>query len=155
MKIQLLTHIEKLGNKGDIVDVSAGYAKNALILKKKARVATPDMIAQYEAKQQEKKKEHDQKADHVHELIKKLKKESFTFTLKGGSGGEVFTSLHEEEVQKKIASYLSSQDTSFGEKDVHIHMKPIKELGVHEIPLRIGREDYIIPTTITITIEKE
>jgi len=155
MKIQLLTHIDGLGNKGDIVDVSPGYAKHALILKKKARIATPDMIAHYNKNQEQKKQEHDAKAAHIETLIKKLKSQSFVFTLKGGEKGEVFTSLHSQDIQKKIGTYLSSQDQSFGEKDVHVDIKPIKELGTHEIPLRIGREDYITPLSLTITIEKE
>lgn len=155
MKIQLLTHIEKLGNKGDIVDVPPGYAKHALILKGKARIATPDLIARFEKIQKEKKQEHDTKAAHIQTLAKKLKNESFIFTLKGGEEGELFTSLHGEDIKKKVATFLSSQDASFGEKDVHIDIKPIKELGKHEIPIRIGREDYIIPLSLSIIIEKE
>jgi large subunit ribosomal protein L9 len=152
MKILLLKFIPKIGNQGDVVDVSSGYAKNALFPKKLAVLATPAVIQEWEHKKEKQKKEKEERVTIIKKIIPELQKHLFEFKVKTGDGGAVFTSIHQDDIQKAIAEFLSSQSKLLGIEDVHIEIKPIKELGEHKIQTRIGREDYMQKVDIKIQV---
>lgn len=156
MKILLLTHVPKIGSKGDVVEVSDGYAKNALFPKKLAIVATPHILHEYEQKRQKELTRKEERKEMIKKIIPEIQKHIFEFKIKAGKNGEVFTSLHQEEIKKILLQFLSTQSKIFEEEDIHLDIKPIKDLGDHEIQIRIGREDYIQKsyTHILITAEK-
>jgi len=152
MRILLLKFIPKIGNQGDVVDVSSGYAKNALFPKKLAVLATPAVIQEWEHKKEKQKKEKEERVTIIKKIIPELQKHLFEFKVKTGDGGAVFTSIHQDDIQKAIAEFLSSQSKLLGIEDVHIEIKPIKELGEHKIQTRIGREDYMQKVDIRIQV---
>lgn len=153
MKVLLLEQVPSLGKKGDVVDVSDGYAKNALFPKKKARLATPDIIVaahQRQEREVQKKRERD---DAIRALLPRLREQIFSFSLKAGDKGNLFTSLHQEDIVRSIVAFLKTQHGVFEGQDVHMDIKPIKELGIKKIPVRIGRGDAMHEAMVTVEIK--
>ncbi|MDR3559422.1 MAG: 50S ribosomal protein L9, partial [Candidatus Pacebacteria bacterium] len=72
MKVILLQDIKSLGKKNDIKDVSDGYARNFLLAKKLAAIATETAIAEAEAKKAEEKKADEANLQNLRELAGKL-----------------------------------------------------------------------------------
>lgn len=152
MRILLLKFVPKVGNQGEVVEVSSGYAKNALFPKKLAVAATPEIIKNWE---QKRKKESDQKEERKHiiaALIPELQNQTFVFGVKTGKNNEVFTSVHQEEIQKTIGEFLTNKNRLLGAQDVHLDIKPIKDLGEHTITVRLGREGEMVKTQTKILI---
>jgi len=152
MKIILLQDVQKLGKKGEIVDVSGGYAKNALFPKKLAAFADTNTIQRFTVQKEKQEKENNERIAVLREIIPKLQAHTFEFHLKAGSAGELFESLHENTIQKTVADFCSQENQLLSLEDVHIHTKPIKQCGDIKIPAKIGRGMDAIKTDIAVKI---
>jgi ribosomal protein L9 len=164
MKILLLQDIPKLGKKGDIVDVSGGYAKNALFPKHLAKFADEEAIRQWKAGKEKESKQKELKAQAIRSIIGSLKDEKIPVPIVVGKNGEIFTSVHEESIREHIANAcmrhvanIKGQGIAelFNKDDVVVHTKPIKELGAIKIPVQLGRGEDAQKTDITIEIVPE
>lgn len=105
MKVILLSDVKKVGKKGQMVEVSDGYARNFLIRQKLAVAATEtskEILAAQKAEQAAKEAELEAAAN---EIKKKLENITLEFKVKTGEGGRVFGSVSSkqicEELQKK------------------------------------------------------
>jgi len=153
MKIILLKDVSKIGRKGEIKDISDGYAKNALFPKGLARIATLGVIKDWEDKKEKEKDQEEKRRKILDEIVSKLPKKEFVFNLKVGENGELFNSLHKGDITKRVVEEIKN---SFGSLfDVHIDMKPIKVLGEIKVPIRIGGGEYIKKLDININIKSE
>jgi large subunit ribosomal protein L9 len=142
MKVLLLEDISKLGRKNEIVEVSDGFAKNFLIPHKKAIIATAKIIAQYQQKKQKEAALNQQKEKEINALAEKLSSWVFKFSVKVGKNNEVFSSVHDSEIREKIFEFLKNNKvTALGIDDIKFTSKPIKELGLKEITVKIGKGD--------------
>lgn len=155
MKVLLLKTIEKIGLKGKIVDVSDGYAKNALLPKKYAQIATQQMIANYTAQKQKMEQKENERESAIKSLLPKLKNHEFIGTVKMGKGGEVFTSMHKDTIHQMVFEFIKKESPLFEKEDVHIETKPLKEIGAKTLSIRLGRGTKIHNATITINIQGE
>lgn len=152
MKILLLSHVPKIGSKGAVVEVSDGYAKNALFPKKLAIPATPEIVKNWELKKQKEQSQKEERKEIIKKIIPELQNHIFEFKVRAGKNNEVFTSIHQNEVGNAIEKFLSEKYKLVGPEDIHVDIKPIKDLGEHTIQVRIGREDYIQNTRVIIKI---
>lgn len=155
MHVQLLQDMPKLGKRGDVVEVSGGYAKNALIPKKRAVYADEQTIHAWQAQKKRKEKEHVQEDSMIQALVPKLREHTFTFTLKGGTEGVLFESLHHEHIQKAIAQFCAEQHTILTPELIHVHTKPIKQIGDIKIPVKIGRGSHAHELELSIKIQPQ
>lgn len=121
-----------------------------------ARIATLGLIKDWEDKKEKEKNQEEKRKKVLDEIVSKLPKKEFIFHLKTGENGEVFNSLHKDEITKKVAQEIND---SFGSllniQDVHIDIKPIKELGEIKVPIRVGRGEYTKKVDININIKPE
>jgi len=140
MKVLLLVEIPKVGHKGEIVDVSEGYAKNLLLRKKMAVVATSQIISEYEQRKEKEDRIKEEKIKEISLLAKKLLEQTFQFYLKTGKNGEIFSSVHADEICDAVFQKVKDSGSHALERsDVSCDTKPIKTLGEHPVELRIGR----------------
>ncbi len=147
MKIILLKDVKKLGKAGEIKNVSDGYAKNFLIPRKLAEIATESKIK--EIKNLEKIENHrrEQEQKKLKEIVEKINERSFTIKVKAGDSGKLFGSLTAE----KISSILKERaDVNIDKRK--IQMKPIRELGKYDIVVDFKNDFKAI---IHIFVEKE
>jgi len=152
MKVLLLVEIPKVGHKGEIVDVSEGYAKNLLLRKKMAVVVTSQIISEYERKKFKETQVKENKIKEIKSLAEKLNGQLFQFHVKIGKHNEVFSSVHAQEITKNILEYLKKQGgQNLDIEDIELEIKPIKELGRKKISVKLGKGEY--SKTVQIEVE--
>lgn len=140
MKVLLLQEIPKVGHKNEVVEVSEGYAKNFLLLTKKAVIATPQIIAEFKQKKEKEARLGEEKSKEIDALAKKLSEQTFQFQVKTGKNGEIFSSVHDLDIREKILEFAKNNGGAvLTIDDVQFLSKPIKELGIKNIEVRIGR----------------
>lgn len=145
MKVILQKDVEALGRKGDIKDVNLGYARNFLLARGLAIVATPSMIAAWEKTQAKKNAEHAEKKAELEKTAESMKGTNIEIKLTTGKKGEVFKKL----TSANIAEELNKKGISVSEEA--IDFKATKEPGEHEATIKLGEG---ITAKIKITITK-
>lgn len=150
MKILLIQDVPKLGRKGEIKDVSGGYAKNALFPKKYAVLADKHAIEKYRIEKEHEEKDRERKIGAIATFIPKIHKHTFQFQISVGKNGEVFDSLHDKKIDEHIAEFcLKETGVSL---DIKTETKPLKQIGKTKIPVQFGRGDYAVKTEVEIEI---
>jgi len=132
MKVLLIKDVKGLGKAGEIKNAKDGYARNYLIPKGFAKLATPEVIKEWEKEQ--KKKEEELKAEI--EKLNKIKKEIENITLiikhKLGANGQLYGAI----TNKEVAEKLKEKDIEIDKK--HIEMKQIKSVGEYNVDIKLG-----------------
>jgi large subunit ribosomal protein L9 len=153
MKVLLLAEVSKVGHKGEIADVSEGFAKNFLLKKKLAQAATAQIISEFEQKKSKEVKLLEEKAEELKDLAGKLNSQVFQFHVKVGKHHEIFSSVHGEEIKEKIAEYLKKHGSqNLTAQDVQLETKPLKELGTVKIAVKLGRGNQSQNVSIGVEI---
>jgi large subunit ribosomal protein L9 len=133
MQVILLKDVPKFGKKNELKNVPDGYARNMLFPKKLAILATPELI---------KKLENEKKSIQITKELEKnlalknletLQKTTVTIKAKANEIGHLFSSIHEED----ILNALFKEHHISLEKDMITLEKPIKEVGLHQIPIEL------------------
>lgn len=134
MKVILKQDVKKVGKKGEIIEVSDGYARNFLIARGMA-VASTEKSREILAEQKEEARieEAHQKAL-AEELATKLEKMTLTFTVKAGKEGRVFGSVS----TKQIVEHLRRQGIYVDKKKI-LDPRPIQSLGVTKVRVELHK----------------
>jgi len=133
MKVVLLKDVSKIGKKGEIKNVSDGYARNFLIPRKLALVATPEVLKKIEKENQLKAEKEKQIKEESQKLLKELQKQLYKITVKAGGSGKLFGALTSADIAKLISETTGNKI----DKKWVILEKPIKELGLYDIKLKL------------------
>lgn len=156
MKVLLTENVKDIGKKGDVINVSDGYARNFLFPKNLARIATPNVIAQAQEQKEKEDVAAKEKAREIETLSNKLKEESFSFTVKAGEEGEVFSSVHDHEIAEKIREFVNQHSSvPFQENDIEVKTKPIKTLGEQTVTTKLGRGEWAKNIEVQISVVAE
>lgn len=147
MKIVLLKDVESLGRAGDVKDVSDGYAKNLLIPKKLAVVATEKMLSQVEAGKKQVEVKKQEEVDRVKVLGEKLNGFEINVPLKAGEDGKPFGSV----TVIKIQAALKKAGFDVEKNQINLD-ENIKTLGSHKVKVSLG---HGIDATIKVSAETE
>jgi len=133
MKVLLIKDVKNLGKAGEIKEVKEGYGRNFLIAKGFAKLATKDVIKEWEEAQ--KRKEEELKLE-IYELNKEkevLEQLNITIEKKLGSNGHLYGAVTKED----IAEALKQQSKIEIDKK-KIDAKNIKEVGEHTVDVKLG-----------------
>ena len=145
MKVILLQDVKGKGKKGQMLEVSDGYARNFMLPKKLAIEATPDAINTMrmddKATQERIAKEKAEALD----TGKKLREMTVTVTAKGGGNGRLFGSVTNQE----IADALAKQSGIKLDKRKIVIADPIKNVGSYTVTCKLG---YEINAPLTVKI---
>lgn len=147
MKVILKTRIPNLGYEWDVVTVKDGYARNFLLPRKLAEIATPKMIEQAEKRMQERVRKMEELAASAKETAEKIAKIELLFKKKA-RGKKLYGSISE----KDILEGLKKEHKLELEKDAIVLKDPLKELGDHKVTVRLAEG---VDATIKIKIEAE
>jgi large subunit ribosomal protein L9 len=135
MEVILREDVEKLGNRGQVVKVADGYARNYLLPKRLAVAAT---AANKKIVEQERhahlRREARDKAD-AEDLAKLLAGVVVTIVRKAGEQEQLFGSVTAQD----ISDALARQNFSIDRRKVHLE-DPIKQLGEYQVTIRLHRE---------------
>ena len=138
MKVIFLADVKGKGKKGEIKEVSTGYAQNFLIKKNLAKEANAQAIGEPRGKQKSEEKAHAELLAEAQKIKAKLEEEATVvqFTEKIGPDGRTFGSI----TNKKIAEELEKQ---FGIKIDKRHIQvssPIRSTGLIDVPVKIYQD---------------
>lgn len=133
MKVILLEDVKALGKKGQVVDVSDGYAKNFILKKKLGLEATGANMNDLKLKRAREEKLAQQQLDSAKELAGVLETKSVTVKIKAGEGGRTFGSVSSKEI---AAAYKEQCDMEIDKKKIQM-TEPIKTFGTFEVPIRL------------------
>ena len=133
MKVILLEDVKSLGKKGQIVNVSDGYARNMILPKKLGLEATPKNLNDLKLK-----KANDEKvAKEIYEEAKafgeRLKEMEVNVTIKTGEGGKIFGSVSSKEIAEAAKAQLGIEL----DKKKMVRPSPIKVLGTTMVPIKL------------------
>ena len=133
MKVILLSDVKSLGKKGDIVEVSAGYAKNMLFKKKLGVEANAKTLNDLKLKNQYEDKLAAQRLAEAQALADRLGDVLAEVKIKTGENGKTFGSVS----TKEISEALKSQFDLDIDKKKMVLAEPIRALGTYEVPVKL------------------
>ncbi len=142
MKIIFLKDVKNVGRRGEIKEVSDGYAKNFLLPQEIAELATEKTIKNINIERAAAEKEIIEKQKKIKQIEDEIKLE---FRLKTGKKGEVYGSVTKEEIKQSL------QQMNLGAIEITLH-KPLKKIGEHTIDISFGQN---ITGKIHISIKPE
>ena len=147
MKVILLEDVEKLGKRLDIKNVKKGHARNFLLPKNLARVATKEALKWRDIQIEIKKSVDDTKLKEVQSVVSKMDGLELFFKVKIGEKGQLFESLSAQKIKDKL------EEAGFNVSKNQIDLaEPIKELG--EFPVKV-KFDHNLESIVKIIIMEE
>ena len=144
MKVILLTDVKGKGKKGQMIEVSDGYARNFMLPKKMAIEATPDAINTMRMNDKATQERIAREKAEALEVSKKLRNMTLTVTAKGGGAGRLFGSVTNAE----IADALAKNGIKLDKRKIVI-ADPIKNVGTYTVTCKLG---YEISAPLTVKI---
>ncbi|MEI3611123.1 50S ribosomal protein L9 [Pseudogracilibacillus sp. SO30301A] len=148
MKVIFLKDVKGKGKKGEVKDVSVGYANNYLFKNNLAEEATPGNLKKLNV-QKQKEAEREQEEKSIAEQLKaKLAETTVLIKAKSGEGGRLFGSI----TSKQIADELKKKHKLDVDRRKIELKDPIRSLGHHKIPVKLHHE---INGTITVHVTEE
>jgi large subunit ribosomal protein L9 len=147
MQIILQEDVEKLGTRGQVVEVKAGYARNFLLPRKLALEASPGNMKRLEKMRAVfAKKEAVEKGD-AQKLADLVSAVSLEITRKAGENDQLFGSV----TNADISEALAAQGFTIDKRKITL-AEPIKVIGEYEVPLKLHRE---VITNVKLSVKKE
>ena len=133
MKIILLEDVKSLGKKGEIAEVSDGYARNYILPKKLGLEATGKNLNDLKLKKQHEDKVAQEKLEEAKDLAVKLEAGQILLGIKLGEGGRSFGSISSKEIAAEVQAQLGYE---VDKKKIQLK-EPIKQPGIHTVPLKL------------------
>ncbi len=146
MKILLIKDVKGLGKAGEIKNVKDGYARNFLVPKGMAKIATPEVIKEWEKEEAKRKAELEKELKKINEIKTKLENETLIIKHKLGANGQLIGSV----TNKEIAEILKEKGFDIDKKN--IEHKTIKAPGIYNIDVKLG---HSIHARIKLSVEGE
>ena len=147
MKVILLQDVKGKGKKGQMLEISDGYARNFLLPKKMAIEATPDAINTMRMNDKAAAEKAAKERAEALEISKRLREMTVTVTAKGGGAGKLFGAVTSQE----IADALKAQSGIVLDKRKIVMSDPIKNVGTYTVQCKLG---YEITAPLTVKIEE-
>src|SRR5690606_10851329 len=132
MRVIFLKDVKGQGKKGEIKNVSEGYAQNFLIPRGLVRVATEGNVKTLEVQNAAEEKRKAQEKAEAEELGKKLEEMTVTLQAKAGEGGRLFGAI----TNKQIAEALAKAGVKIDRRKIEL-AEPIRTLGVTQVPVKL------------------
>ena len=147
MKVILLQDVKGKGKKGQMIEVSDGYARNFMLPKKLATEATADAVNTMRMNDKAAAEKAARERAEAMEISRKLRELTLTVMAKGGGAGRLFGSVTNQE----IADALAKQTGIKLDKRKIVLSDPIKNVGTYTVTCKLG---YEISAPLTVKIEE-
>jgi large subunit ribosomal protein L9 len=148
MKVVLLEDLPGKGRAGEVKEVSKGYARNFLLPRGLALLATPTVIKQVESRLEKEKLEESIDRDRLVELAQQIEGKEIRFKARMGAGERLFGSITAadiaEELGRTIGSVIDKKKVDIGES--------LRKTGSYEVAVKLASD---LNPQITVVIEEE
>ncbi|EES74372.1 MULTISPECIES: 50S ribosomal protein L9 [Paenibacillus] len=147
MKVIFLQDVKGQGKKGEIKNVSEGYAQNFLIPRGLVRPATEGNVKTLEQQTAAEQKRKQKEKEEAIELGKKLEEMTVQLKAKAGEGGRLFGAI----TSKQVAEALEKAGVKLDKRKIEMH-DPIRTLGVTQVPVKLHPE---VKSTLKVQVTEE
>lgn len=147
MRVILKQDVDKVGRKGDVVNVAPGFARNLLVPKKLAIEVTASNVKMIEIERTALKKKVEVERKSFQGLIEKLNQTSLTFARRAGEKDVIFGSVSSGDIRDELVKLGLDVD-----KKKILLDEPIKRLGNFTVPIKVYHDDR---AAVKIAVVKE
>lgn len=145
MRVVLHESIDGLGNRGDLVDVADGYARNSLIPKGLAQQASPGVEAQADAMKRAWQLKNSKDRDAAEEVAKTLVSMPLEIPARAGSEGKLFGSVTSNDIAEAV---LAKAGVELDRRMISLD-EPIRTVGAHVVMVK-PHPDVEFPVTVSV-----
>jgi large subunit ribosomal protein L9 len=149
MEIILLQDVDKVGKKGEVANVSDGYARNYLFPRKIAEMATPGRIAQVRKIMEQKEAHARREADQAEETRDLLAKTVLTIPAPVGSGDRLFGSITTQDIATAL---FAARKIRVDKRNVELE-EPIKLVGTYMV--KVAVHNSVEPAEVKVIVVPE
>jgi large subunit ribosomal protein L9 len=146
MKVILREDVDKVGLRGEVVDVARGYARNFLLPRKLAEPATPARVAELEKVQAHRAKHEAQTFDQAQDISQRLGQTEVRFDVKAGETGVLFGSV----TATDLADSLWERHKIRVDRRKIDLAEPIKRIGRYEVPIELFQDVTVQVRTLVV-----
>lgn len=148
MKVILLADVKTLGKKGEVVDVSDGYARNFILPKKLGVEASSQNMNDLKLQKANEVKVAKEQLAAAQAFAKELETKEVVVTMKGGESGKVFGSVSTKEIAQAAKEQCSME---IDKKKIQL-AEPIKSFGVYEVKVKLHPQ---VVGTLKVKVREE
>ena len=148
MKVILLEDVKSLGKKGEVVNVSDGYARNMILPKKLGLEATPKNLNDLKLQKNNEKKVAQENLDAAKELAAELSAGKVELAIKVGEGGRTFGSVSSKEIAVAVKDQMQ---LDIDKKKIQLK-ESIKSLGTHIVTVKLHPE---VSAELKVVVKEE
>jgi len=148
MKVVLREDVEKLGLRGEVVDVARGYARNFLLPRKLAEPATPSRVAELEKVNARRALNEAQSFEQAQEIAQRLGQAEIRFDVKAGDTGVLFGSV----TQTQLADAIWDKIKVRVDRRKIVMDEPLKRIGRYQVPIELFA-DVTVETRVLVVPE--
>jgi large subunit ribosomal protein L9 len=133
VQVILKQDVEKIGQRGDIVDVSRGYVRNFLVPRGLAEIATPSRLEEARREMAEAEEREQRIAERASEVAETLNKSVITIEARTGEDERLFGSVTAVNI---VSAIERARSIRLDRRRVKLE-EPIKSLGTHQVPIQV------------------
>jgi len=148
MQVILREDIEKVGLRGEVVDVAPGFARNYLLPRKLAEAASPGRVAEIEKLAARRSQHEAQSFEQAQELVQKLESAELRFDVQAGETGTLFGSVTATEIADRV---WETQRVRIDRRKLDLP-ESIKRIGRYEVPVELFTD---VTATLRVAVVPE
>jgi large subunit ribosomal protein L9 len=133
MQVILLSDVDKVGLRGEVVDVARGYARNFLLPRRLAEEATPGRVAQLRRRDELRSRQEARNAEQAADIAEVLRKTVLSFDVKAGPTGSLFGSVTPTDIADEI---WRTRKIRVDRRKIGLD-EPLKRIGRYEVPITV------------------
>ena len=145
MNVILLTDVEKVGLRGDVVNVARGYARNFLLPRKLAQEATPARVTELEKREAQRARHEARTVDQAREIAETLTKTVLRFEVKAGPTGSLFGSVTPTDIADEL---WRTRKIRVDRRKIGIDN--IKRIGRYRVPIDLFQDVEVEVQTMVV-----
>ena len=146
MEVILLSDVEKVGLRGDVVDVARGYARNFLLPRRLAEAATPARVGELRKRDAQRARHEARTSEQAQEIAEVLGKTVLRFDVKAGPTGALFGSVTATDVADEI---WRTRKVRVDRRKIDL-ADPIKRIGRYQVPIDVFTDVRVEVKTLVV-----
>ncbi len=146
MDVVLLTDVEKVGLRGEVVSVSRGFMRNYLQPRRLAEPATAALVAELERREAERAKHEARSVDQAQAIAETLTKTVLRFEVKAGTQGVLFGSITPTDIADEL---WRVRKVRVDRRKIQLP-DPIKRIGRYEVPVEVFQDVTVDVKTLVV-----
>ncbi|MEK3985667.1 50S ribosomal protein L9 [Paenibacillus sp. VTT E-133280] len=148
MKVIFIKDVKGQGKKGQVKEVSEGYASNFLLPRGLVRPATEGNVKTLENQAAAEQRRKDNEKEEAQQLGKKIDELTLTMKAKAGEGGRLFGAITSKQIAETLAA---TQSISIDKRKIELG-EPIRHLGVFQVSIKLHTE---VKATLKVQVTEE